>query len=213
MNSPNSILIPFSFTLSMLFLAKLIQIHSFNCHLLMALKPQYTCILRTHPGVFFPQMTGKPGTSTPALACACYPWSSSCQPFFLENTPQYFEKYITDSFLPSLQRSNLFPCYYVYKPKPPFCPLISSFGVSLWVSILPVKIITATIDLGLLLLMILPPFSSAGILRVIFLTYMTTREAPLLYISQAKCNIVANSTPQSPWEYFLMECFSSCSVL
>lgn len=174
MNSPNSILIPFSFTLSMLFLAKLIQIHSFNYHLLMALKPQYTCILRYHPGVLFPQMIGKPGTSTTALACACYPWSSSSQPFSLGNTPQYFEKYITDPFLPSLQRSNLFPCYYAYKPKPPFfCPLIPSFGVSLWVFILSVKIITATIHLGLLLLMILPPFSSAGILRVIFLTYIS----------------------------------------
>ena len=121
-----------------------------------------------------PQMIGKPGTSTTALACACYPWSSSSQPFSLGNTPQYFEKYITDPFLPSLQRSNLFPCYYAYKPKPPFfCPLIPSFGVSLWVFILSVKIITATIHLGLLLLMILPPFSSAGILRVIFLTYIS----------------------------------------
>lgn len=119
-------------------------------------------------------MIGKPGTSTTALACACYPWSSSSQPFSLGNTPQYFEKYITDPFLPSLQRSNLFPCYYAYKPKPPFfCPLIPSFGVSLWVFILSVKIITATIHLGLLLLMILPPFSSAGILRVIFLTYIS----------------------------------------
>ena len=119
MDSPNSILIPFSFTLSMLFLAKLIHIHSFNHHLLVALKPQYTCILR-HPGVLFPRMIGKPGTSTTALACACYPWSSSSQPFSLESTPQYFGKYITNLFIPSLQRYDLFPCYYACKPKPPF---------------------------------------------------------------------------------------------
>ena len=173
MNSPNSILIPFSFTLSMLFLAKLIQIHSFNCHLLMALKPQYTCILRHPPWGPLPSNDWQAWHIHPSPSL-CLPWSSSCQPFFLENTPQYFEKYITDPFLPSLQRSNLFPCYYAYKPKPPFfCPLIPSFGVSLWVFILSVKIITATIHLGLLLLMILPPFSSAGILRVIFLTYIS----------------------------------------
>lgn len=76
-------------------------------------------------------MIGKPGTSTTALACACYPWPSSSQPFSLENTPQYFGKHITDLFLPSLQRSNLSPCYYACKPKPPFRPLLLLWNLPL----------------------------------------------------------------------------------
>lgn len=142
----------------------------------------------------------------------CLPWSSSCQPFFLENTPQYFEKYITDPFLPSLQRSTCSLLLWL-QTQTSLLLSVPSFGVSLWVSILPVRNYYCHPSTWV--------YFSWSYLRSA-LCRNTQSNLPdfhdhqgssLSYISQVKCNIVANSTPQSPWEYFLMECFSSCSVL